>query len=215
MRQIIMFICGCLLSLLTANVYAQNISVRGVVLDDMNEPLPGANVYIKGTSKGTMTDIDGKFTLQVPNSKSILVISYIGYKDKEITVGKQQDLKVVLESNSELIDEVVIVGFGTQKKINLTGSVSSVSAKELEERPQPNVQNMIQGKIPGLQIVSNSAQPGRDSGNITIRGKGSFGASSDPLILVDGIIGSLSALAPDDIESISVLKDAASAAIYG
>lgn len=188
--------------------------ITGTVVDETGQPVIGANVVEKGTTNGSITDMDGKFTLSVSQG-TILEVSYIGYLTMEIPVQNREVLNIALKEDTQRLDEVVVVGFGTQKKINLTGSVSSVSAKELEERPQPNVQNMIQGKIPGLQIVSNSAQPGRDSGNITIRGKGSFGASSDPLILVDGIIGSLSALAPDDIESISVLKDAASAAIYG
>ena len=217
MRQIIMFICGCLLSLLTANVYAQNISVRGVVLDDMNEPLPGANVYIKGTSKGTMTDIDGKFTLQVPNSKSILVISYIGYKDKEITVGKQQDLKVVLESNSELIDEVVIVGFGTQKKINATGSVKTIDNKVFESRPLTDAVQGLQGTIAGLNITNDQGGALGQKMEINIRGIGSIdeGSSSAPLVLIDGMEGDLSTINPNDIENVSVLKDAAAASIYG
>ena len=188
--------------------------ITGTVVDETGQPVIGANVVEKGTTNGSITDMDGKFTLSVSQG-TILEVSYIGYLTMEIPVQNREVLNIALKEDTQRLDEVVVVGFGTQKKINLTGSVSSVSAKELEEWPQPNVQNMIQGKIPGLQIVSNSAQPGRDSGNITIRGKGSFGASSDPLILVDGIIGSLSALAPDDIESISVLKDAASAAIYG
>ena len=188
--------------------------ITGTVMDETGQPVIGANVVEKGTTNGSITDLDGKFSLSV-SPGAVLEISYIGYLTAETSVQNREIFSIVLKEDTQRLDEVVVVGFGTQKKVNLTGSVSSVSAKELEERPQPNVQNMIQGKIPGLQIVSNSAQPGRDSGSITIRGKGSFGASSDPLILIDGIVGSLSALAPDDIESISVLKDAASAAIYG
>ena len=135
-----------------------------------------------------------------------LQISYIGYANQEIKVGNQKTLSIALKEDAEALDEVVVVGYGTQKKVNLTGAVSSVSSKELIERPQPNVQNMIQGKVNGLQIVTNTAQPGRDSGSMLIRGKGSFGADSAPLILVDGVVGELSALSPEDIESISVFK---------
>lgn len=188
--------------------------ITGVVKDQNGEPVIGANVVEKGTTNGSITDIDGKFSLTV-SDKAIIQVSYIGYTGQELSVGNQSNLAIVLKEDSQSLDEVVVVGYGVQKKVNLTGSVSSVSSEELAERPQPNVQNMIQGKIAGLQIVSNSAQPGRDSGSILIRGKGSFGADSAPLILVDGVVGELSTLSPEDIESISVLKDAASASIYG
>lgn len=188
--------------------------VTGTVTDEKGEAVIGANVVEKGTTNGTITDIDGKFSLRVsPDSQ--VEVSYLGYTVQHVNPGKQASLRIVLKEDTQKLDEIVVVGFGTQKKVNLTGSVSSISAKELAERPQPNVQNMLQGKVAGMQIVTNTAQPGRDGGAISIRGKGSFGASSDPLILVDGAIGQLNTLAPDDIESISVLKDAASASIYG
>lgn len=188
--------------------------VTGTIVDPSGMPVIGANVMVKGTTNGTITDMDGKFSLEVEEGAT-LQISYIGYANQEIKVGNQKTLSIALKEDAEALDEVVVVGYGTQKKVNLTGSVSSVSSKELIERPQPNVQNMIQGKVNGLQIVTNTAQPGRDSGSILVRGKGSFGADSAPLILVDGVVGEFSALSPDDIESISVLKDAASASIYG
>lgn len=188
--------------------------IKGKVLDENNEPIIGVNITVKGTTRGMITDVNGEFTLDVASGDKLLV-TYIGYTSQEITVGDKRSLTITLKEDSQAMDEVVVVGYGTQKKINLTGSVGSVSAKDLAERPQPNVQNMIQGKVPGLQIVSPSAQPGRDLGEILIRGKGSFGASSAPLILVDGQVGELNTLAADDIESISILKDAASASIYG
>ena len=188
--------------------------VTGTIVDPSGMPVIGANVMVKGTTNGTITDMDGKFSLEVEEGAT-LQISYIGYANQEIKVGNQKTLSIALKEDAEALDEVVVVGYGTQKKVNLTGAVSSVSSKELIERPQPNVQNMIQGKVNGLQIVTNTAQPGRDSGSMLIRGKGSFGADSAPLILVDGVVGELSALSPEDIESISVLKDAASASIYG
>lgn len=188
--------------------------IKGKVLDENNEPIIGVNITVKGTIRGMITDVNGEFTLDVASGDKLLV-TYIGYTSQEITVGDKRSLTITLKEDSQAMDEVVVVGYGTQKKINLTGSVGSVSAKDLAERPQPNVQNMIQGKVPGLQIVSPSAQPGRDLGEILIRGKGSFGASSAPLILVDGQVGELNTLPADDIESISILKDAASASIYG
>lgn len=189
-------------------------TVSGTIVDETGLPVAGANVIEKGTTNGSITDMDGKFILPV-SSDAVLEVSYIGFLTAEVQVRDKDVLNIVLKEDAQKLEEVVVVGFGTQKKVNLTGSVSAISSKELEERPQPNVQNMLQGKIAGLQIVSNSGQPGRDNGAVLIRGKGSFGASANPLILVDGVVGELSALAPDDIESVSVLKDAASASIYG
>lgn len=188
--------------------------IIGTVVDETGQPVIGANVVEKGTTNGSITDMDGKFSISVSDG-AVLDVSYIGYLTTSITVKDKTVLNVVLKEDTQKLNEVVVIGFGTQKKVNLTGSVSSVSAEDLAERPQPNVQNMLQGKVAGMQIVTNTGQPGRDSGTISIRGKGSFGASADPLILVDGVVGELSALAADDIESISVLKDAASASIYG
>lgn len=205
-----------LLSKKEANQVSQQKSLllKGHIIDETGEPVIGANVVIKGTIIGTVTDVDGNFVIEAPD-KSILQVSYIGYLSKEIKVVGDKLLAITLAEDTRNLDEVVVVGFGTQKKINLTGSVTSISSKELAERPQPNVQNMLQGKVAGMQIVSNTAQPGKDGGLIAIRGKGSFGASSDPLVLIDGVPGELNTIAPEDVESISVLKDAASASIYG
>lgn len=188
--------------------------ITGKVIDNRKEPVAGASISVPGTTRGTVTNAEGLFELEVPEDAT-LRISYIGYKEKRIKAGSQTNLVVTLEEDTQLLDEVVVVGFGTQKKVNLTGSVATVNAADLAERPQPNVQNMLQGKISGMQIVTNTAQPGRDTGSISIRGKGSFGASAAPLILIDGVVGELNVLSPDDIESVSVLKDAASASIYG
>lgn len=201
----------------TLKEYQQNnkkTKVSGVVADQSGEPIIGANIIIKGTDQGTISDLDGAFSLEL-SSGDQLEISYIGYTTQRLNYKSQKSLDVVLLEDTKTLEEVVVVGYGTQKKVNLTGSVSTVNTKDLDARPQSNVQNMLQGKVAGLQIVSNTGQPGRDSGSMTIRGKGSFGASSAPLVLIDGIVGSMSTLAPDDIESISVLKDAASASIYG
>lgn len=195
-------------------VQQQGKRITGTVKDPNGEPIIGANVMEKGTTNGVVTDIDGKFYLTVSENATIQ-ISYIGYVGQNIIVGNRSDLSVILREDFQNLDEIVVVGYGIQKKVNLTGSVGSVSAQELIERPQPNVQNMIQGKITGLQITTPTGQPGRDQGEILVRGKGSFGASAAPLILIDGLVGELNTLASDDIESISVLKDAASASIYG
>lgn len=188
--------------------------LKGRIVDETGEPVIGANVVVKGSTNGTITDVDGNFTIEAPD-RSVLLVSYIGYLSKEVRVAGEKAQTITLVEDAQSLDEVVVVGFGTQKKINLTGSVASISAKELAERPQPNIQNMLQGKVAGMQIVSNTAQPGKDGGMIAIRGKGSFGANSAPLILIDGVPGELSTIAAEDVESVSVLKDAASASIYG
>jgi TonB-linked SusC/RagA family outer membrane protein len=170
----------------------------------------------KGTvSNGTITDVDGKFSLSVPPGAT-LVVSFVGYVTQEVAVGNRTDLRIVLVEDTQALDEVVVVGYGVQKKINLTGSVASVGSAELTKRPTPNVQNLLQGKVSGMQINQRGGTPGEDGGTIRIRGTGTFSsAGSNPLILVDGIQGDISDVNPNDVESVSVLKDAASAAIYG
>ena len=190
--------------------------VTGRVTDaKTGEPLPGVNVMVKGTAVGTITNLEGSYSIQVDEPGSILVFSYVGYETREVVVGGQNVINITLSESSELLEEVVIVGYGMQKKVNLTGSVSSVSSEEITKRPVTNSTNLLQGKMSGLQITQGTGQPGRERNDIKIRGLGSYGASSNPLILVDGIVGSLDYLNPEDIESVSVLKDAASAAIYG
>ncbi|HLU93780.1 MAG TPA: TonB-dependent receptor [Membranihabitans sp.] len=192
------------------------IEITGIVTDEEGEPLIGVNIQVKGTNTGTTTEIDGHFTLDVVDENAILVLSYIGYQTQEISVAGNATLNITMISDSQLLDEVVVVGYGTQKKINLTGSVVSVGGEELSKRPSPNVQNLLQGKVSGLQITQPGGTPGADAGSIRIRGVGTFsGTGSSPLVLVDGIEGSMQNLDPNNVESISVLKDAASAAIYG
>lgn len=199
----------------TASVQqSSNKTIKGVVVDNAGIPIIGANIMVKGTTNGTITDMDGNFTLDVP-AGAVLQISYIGYANQEVKVGNSSNLSITLKEDTETLDEVVVVGYGTQKKINLTGSTSVVTSKDLVKRVTPNAANMLQGKASGLQITSTSGQPGNDDANIRIRGIGTFGAGSNPLILVDGVEGELSSLNSNDIESVTVLKDAASAAIYG
>lgn len=189
--------------------------VSGVVADATGFPIIGANVIIKGTATGSITDLDGNFSLEVPQG-SVLQISYIGYLTKEIQIdGKQTDYNIQLLDDTQALEEVVIVGYGSQKKVNVIGSIASVDSKALEARSVPNVSNMLTGQLSGVTISQTSGNPGDDAGTIRVRGVGSFGANPDPLVLVDGLPGSLSDLTPADIEQISVLKDASSAAIYG
>ncbi|GAA4813040.1 TonB-dependent receptor [Litoribaculum gwangyangense] len=199
-------------------------TLTGVVTDELNQPLPGASVLLKGTSIGTVTDFDGQFSLDIPisNSSNIIIISYIGYVTKEISLKNFNNLIVALSEDISTLDEVVLIGYGTQKKKDLTGSVASVSSKDFQKVPVTNVEGLIANKLPGVQITPTSGKPGAGS-SILIRGGSSLSATNDPLFIIDGVPiegfnggpGFLSQLNPNDIESFTVLKDASAAAIYG
>lgn len=197
----------------------QSREITGTVVDATGEAVIGASVMVKGTSNGTITDIDGNFKVNA-GSKSALVISYIGYITQEIPVGNQNHIKVVLKDDTQTLDEVVVVGFGKQKKVNLTGSVAVVDSKALEARPVTNVTQALQGLVPGMNFSysqdGNGGEMGQDM-KINIRGAGTIGKGSNasPLVLIDGMEGDMNVLNPNDIESISVLKDAAASSIYG
>lgn len=196
------------------SITQQTKAISGVVFDGgLNEPLIGANVVVKGTTNGTVTDLDGKFTLDA-NPNDILVISSIGFKTLEIKASEAANGKIVLKEDSQALDEVVVVGYGVQKKVNLTGSVSTVKAEALESRPVSSVSAALAGQMPGVTSIQSSGRPGSQTGTITIRGKNSVNAAS-PLVIVDGVPGSMNTIDLSDIETLSVLKDASSAAIYG
>lgn len=186
--------------------------VTGVITDEHGEPIIGANIMEKGTTNGTITDVDGRFSLEITQGSG-LSVSYIGYVPKEIIPKGDKDLQIILLEDTQNLEEVVVVGYGTQKKVNLTGSVSQITSKDLANRPVNTVAQMIQGTMPNVKVAVGSGAPGQ-GGSINIRGTGSINGDS-PLVLVDGVPGDLNRLNPSDIESISVLKDAASAAIYG
>lgn len=191
-------------------------TVKGQVVDANGEPVIGASVLVKGTTNGTITDFDGNFTLN-DASKGTLVISYIGYKTQEVAVNGKSVIKIILKEDTEVLDEVVVVGYGTQKKATLTGAVASVGGDILESRPVSNTAIGLQGQVPGLTITRNSARPGNEDMKIQIRGASSIN-KVEPLIIIDGVPAisntEFSSLNPSDIENVSVLKDA-SAAIYG
>jgi len=192
--------------------------IFGKVNDSANgEALYGVNVFIKGTNIGTTTDNKGEFKLNILNEKAILVFSFVGYEQQEIIVGNQTNFKVSLKINTKSLDEVVVVGYGTQKKSDVTGSVASVSRERLEQLPNTNIAQALQGAIPGLQINANSGGAEGNDNSILIRGRNSISASTNPLIIWDGIpyTGGISEINPNDVESIEVLKDASAAAIYG
>ena len=187
--------------------------VTGTIVDQHGVSIPGASVQVKGVVVGTVTDIDGKFELEVP-SGAVLIVSYIGMQSQEIYVGDKTVFDIVLQESNIGLDEVVVVGYGTQKKATLTGSISTVGGEDLKKIAAVNLSNTLAGKTAGVIANTRSGEPGEDGATIQIRGQGTFGSTS-PLIVVDGIADrSFSRLNPEDIESISVLKDA-SAAIYG
>ena len=173
------------------------------------------SVLEKGTTNGTITDFDGNFSLNVSSDKAVLVISYVGYKTQEISIAGKNSLIVTLPEDTETLEEVVVVGYGAQKKESVVGAISQVSSKELLSSPAANVSQAIAGKISGVITTQTSGAPGSDDTQINIRGRATFAGDGSPLILVDGVERSFSQIAPDDIESISVLKDASATAVYG
>ena len=204
-----------LLSLTLASVYAQDIQVKGTVVSGSDDfPLPGVNVVVKGTTKGVITDLDGNFTISVP-SDAVLTFTYIGFKTQEVAVNGKTTLNVVLDEDTETLEEVVVVGYGVQKKSVVTASIAKVSADDLENKAPVRMDNALKGLAAGVDVTSASGQPGA-SPRVRIRGIGTIN-NSDPLYIVDGmpISGGLDFVNPNDIESIEVLKDAASGAIYG
>ncbi|PKQ45588.1 SusC/RagA family TonB-linked outer membrane protein [Confluentibacter flavum] len=221
------FLFFILLLQVQANTYVENdkisepilneeppqFQVSGTVKDEFGEPLLGATILVAGTSTGTTTDFDGNYTISAPNDGQ-LIISYIGYTTQTVAINNRSKIDIVLASDATSLEETIVVGYGTQKKITLTGSVVDVQGEEIAKSPNANITASLQGRLPGLVAVQRSGEPGRDDANILIRGNGTTGNNS-PLIIIDGVERSLiGRLNPDDIESISVLKDA-SAAIYG
>lgn len=192
------------------------ITIKGQVVDQNGEPLIGVNILVKGTDRGVATDLEGRFQLIDIDERAVLIISYLGYQTKEVDVNGRGDLTITLLEDSQTLDEVVVVGYGTQKKVNMTGSVATVSTEQIERRPVTSVSETLQGVVPNLNISTSgmSAEPGGEL-NIDIRGLGSLTGNTAPFVLVDGVPMDINAINPSDIESISVLKDAAASAIYG
>ena len=183
------------------------------MLDEAGEPLIGATVMVKGAKAGAITDVDGKFSIQIPDGGSI-VVSYVGYTTQTVKPGKSKEITVTLKSDNLLLDEVVAVGYGTMKKRDLTGAISSVKSDVVKLTPSSNPMEALQGRIAGLDITRSSGQAG-EGVSMQLRGNRSFNASGSPLFIIDGMPGDYSTLNPNDIESIEVLKDASSTAIYG
>ncbi|MDD4515468.1 TonB-dependent receptor plug domain-containing protein [Massilibacteroides sp.] len=196
-------------------VSAQTTSVKGIVLSaEDNEPIIGASVLVKGTTVGTVTDIDGAFSLETPSSAKTLVISYIGMITQEVAISP--NLKVFLRSDTQALDEIIVVAYGTATKNSFTGSAAKVSSESISRKNSSEISKALQGEVAGVQVYNTSGQPGSNA-SIRIRGIGSVNSSNAPLYVVDGIPygAELSGISPSDIESTTILKDATATALYG
>ncbi len=213
MKPIHLIAAAILIALHTIPSWSQNVKVTGNVSDEAGEPLIGAGIIVHGQKEGVITDIDGNFSIDVP-AGTMLEISYLGYETQTLPAVAGQPMKIRLKEVSTMMDEVVVVGYGVQKKINLTGSVAQISGNQIADKTTPNVMASLQGELPGVVVTQTSGQPGEEGFSLQIRGHSSVNAIQT-LVLIDGIEGDLDMLNPNDIESISVLKDAASASIYG
>ncbi len=207
-KQIIVLFCA-----VAGFVTAQARTITGTVVDNFGDPIIGASIVEKGTTNGTVTDIDGKFSINVEGDA--LVASFIGYETQELDVSSTSSVDVMLNDESIEIDQIVVVGYGQQKKESVVGAISQVSSKELMQSPAANISQAIAGKIPGVITSQTSGAPGSDDTQIYIRGRATFAGDAQPLVLVDGVEREFSQIAPDDIETISVLKDASATAVYG
>ena len=204
-----------LLLMVGAPLYAQK-KVTGLVCDGENAPLIGATVMVKGTTNGTIVDVNGTYTLNVKEGEVIQAV-FTGYITEEVTVGADDRINFILREDRTLLDEVVVIGYGSTKKSDLTGAVTSVKMNDIKDAPAYSVDNALQGRVAGAEIMSTTGEPGATT-TIRIRGTRSVEASNEPLIVVDGVvdaIADLNDINPEDIESITVLKDASSTAIYG
>lgn len=193
----------------------QQKSITGKVVDLSGAPLPGVSVVVKGTTSGTITDFNGNYSLSNVPANGSLQYSFVGMKSVEVKITDKSVINVTLEEETVGIDEVVAVGYGVQKKVNVVGSIAQISGEKLQNRPIPNLSNGLAGTLPGVTVIQRSGKPGASGATISVRGVGSFGATPDALVLIDGIPGTMNDINVEDVESISVLKDASTAAIYG
>ena len=196
-------------------VSQEGFKVKGQVLDNLGEPLPGVNVMVKGTMTGIITDVDGNYEIVAPYSKASLVFSYVGYQPQEISLSGKHILNVTLVEDTKALEEVVVVGYVTQKKATITGSVATITTKDLKQSPTANLNNALAGRMPGLMVNQfNGGEPGVDKADIRIRGMATYGDQS-PIVIVDGVERDMSYLAPEEIETFTILKDASATAPYG
>ncbi len=199
-------------------ISAQEIALKGIVTDILNgEPLPGVTVLIKGTKTGTITNIDGTFSLKAPDKTAVITFSYIGYTSQEIVVGNQTSINIALSLDTKQLSEVVVVGYSEKDQRKLTSSIATVNSDQIEQVPMSTFDNILQGRAPGVLVQSGNGQPGR-AAEITIRGIKSITSNSTPLYILDGIqitTGDFATINPNDIASVSILKDAAATQVYG
>ena len=195
--------------------WSQSIKISGMVKDESGNPMKGATVTVKGSGTSTITDSLGKYDIAVPHARAVLVFSYIGYGTVEETANHRSSIDVTLHVGGTSLDDVVVIGYGTQKKADLTGAIATVGGTDLNKRVATDPTQLLQGKLPGLSLTQSSGEAGNEGPVLLVRGMGSYGSSNTPLVIIDGIPGSLTALDPQNIESVTLLKDAASAAIYG
>lgn len=199
---------------------AQDVSparVSGTVVDQQGMPVVGAGVVVRGTQTGSVTDLEGRFTVMAAKDAT-LTVSFIGYTTREVPVGTQTDIRIVLEENVQSIDDVVVVGFGTQKKETVTGAIGQLSGKELMRSPVTNISNALVGRIAGMAAVQKTGEAGFEESTIRVRGVGTYAGDQNPLIVIDGIVRDMTAfnmLDPNDVENVNVLKDASATAVYG
>ena len=213
-----------LVLLSTAFAWAQGQAVKGKIMDEQGEALPGVTILLKGTTNGTTSDGSGNYSLNVPGNTGTLVVSFIGYTTQEVAINNRSTINITLMSDAKALEEVVVVGYGTQRKSDMTGSVGSVKAEALQERPAASLNQALAGRITGANVSVNSGRPGGRA-NIRIRGNTSVSVTNNPLYVIDGVILNVTNLAngstpidylnPNDIASIEVLKDASATAIYG
>ena len=197
----------------TASSYAQNL-IKGVVVDAADIPLPGVSVLVKGTTTGTTTDLDGRYSINVPKNGT-LVFTYIGMSKQEVKTSGKKTINVVLQEDVSVLNEVVVVGYGIQKKAHLTGSVASVNSKDLMKSTTSNISQALVGKLPGLMSQQTSGAPGSDNATILVRGRSTYQGDDGPLMLVDGVERPMWQIDPNDVESVTILKDASACAVYG
>ena len=198
-----------------AAIEQEGFKVKGQVLDNFGEPLPGVNVMVKGTMTGIITDVNGNYEIVAPYSKASLVFSYVGYQPQEISLSGKHTLNVTLVEDTKALEEVVVVGYVTQKKATITGSVATITTKDLKQSPTANLNNALAGRMPGLMVNQfNGGEPGVDKADIRIRGMATYGDQS-PIVIVDGVERDMSYLAPEEIETFTILKDASATAPYG
>jgi len=209
MRKLYLFSCFLMLfSLLGAQGLTAQHQVSGKVSDTSGEPLVGVNIVKKGTAHGVITDVDGNYSIEVANENTILMFSFIGFEDKEIPVKGQSTINITLEESLAELEEVIVVGYGTQKKASVTGAVSQIEGEELLKAPIGNISSKLGGAVPGVISLQQSGQPGANAASLLVRG-------TSAKYIVDGVERNFSEIDPNEIESISVLKDASSVAIYG